>query len=87
MKIGYIRRNNLEMNPHLTERLHLEKLLALVNKYTGDKIYSKMLAYPVDYEEVLDNANWIKETKDLILVGEPFLLDDELKERVERWVV
>lgn len=87
MKIGYIRRNNLEMNPHLTERFTFREATCTRKINTrGDKIYSKMLIYPIDYEEILDNTNWMKETTDLILVQEPFLLDDELKERVVRWV-
>lgn len=87
MKIGYIRRNNLEMNPHLTERFTFREATCTRKINTrGDKIYSKMLVYPIDYEEILDNTNWMKETTDLILIQEPFLLDDELKERVVRWV-
>ena len=47
MKIGYIRRNNLEMNPHLTERFTFREATCTRKINTrGDKIYSKMLAYP-----------------------------------------
>lgn len=45
-----------------------------------------MLAYPVDYEEIVDNANLMKNNSSLILVREPFLLDDELREKVLKWV-
>lgn len=45
-----------------------------------------MLAFPVDYEEVVDNANMMKKNDSLILVREPFLLDDELREKVTKWV-
>lgn len=45
-----------------------------------------MLAYPIDYEEIVDNANMMKSNNSLILVCEPFLLDDELKEKVTKWV-
>ena len=87
MKIGYIRRNNLEMNPHLTEKFKfIEATCTRKINTRGDKVYSKMLIYPVDYEEVLDNANWMKESQGLILVQEPFLLDDELREKAIRWV-
>ena len=44
-----------------------------------------MLLYPVDYEEIVDNANIMKKNLRLILVKEPFLLDDELKEKVVKW--
>ena len=40
----------------------------------------------MDYEEIVDNANIMKESPRLILISEPFLLDDELRERVVRWV-
>lgn len=52
----------------------------------GDKCYSKMLAFPVDYEEIVDNANIMKENSKLILVSEPFLLDDELRDKAIKWV-
>lgn len=45
-----------------------------------------MLMCPVDYEEIVSNANLMKENPNLILVREPFLLDDELKERCVKWV-
>lgn len=45
-----------------------------------------MLIRPVDYEEILDNANIMKQTPKLILVKEPFLLDDELRDKVIKWV-
>lgn len=55
-------------------------------KSRGDKVYSKMLQFPIEYEEIVDNAKIMKENNNLILVCEPFLLDDELKERVTNWV-
>ena len=87
MKIGYIRRNNLELNPHLTEKFKfIEATFTRRISSKGDKVYSKMLAYPIDYEEIVDNANMMKGDSTLILVSEPFLLDDELKEKVVKWV-
>lgn len=87
MKIGYIKRNNLELNPHLTEKFKfMEATFTRRISSRGDRVYSKMLMFPVDYEEIVDNANIMKDNSDLILVGEPFLLDDELKEKVTKWV-
>ena len=86
MKLGYIRKNNLELNPHLTEKFQFKETSftrRISNK--GDRVYSKMFC-PLDYEEIVDNANMMKENSGLILVQEPFLLDDELRERVVRWV-
>lgn len=86
MKIGYIRRNNLDFNPHLNKFDFKEASCTRRVSSKGDRVYSKMLACPVDYEEVVDNANMMKGNSTLILVSEPFLLDDELRERVVKWV-
>ena len=86
MKIGYIVRYDLKLNPHLTERFEFREApftRTINNK--GDKIRSKMLTHPIDYDEIVANAKIMK-TRDLILVDEPFLLDDELKEKVIKWV-
>ena len=50
----------------------------------GDRIYSKML-YPQDYDDVKINTDIMRE-KDVILVTEPFFLDDELREKAVKWV-
>ena len=34
----------------------------------------------------MENANFMRNNPRLILVQEPFLLDDELKEKVVKWV-
>ena len=87
MKIGYIQEYDLELNPHLTERFKFrESSFTRRISSRGDRVYSKMLQFPVDYEEIVDNANIMKNNSDLILVREPFLLDDELKEKVTKWV-
>lgn len=87
LKIGYIRENNLELNPHLTERFSFrEATFTRRISSRGDRVYSKMLKYPIDYEEIVDNANMMKGNSSIILVREPFLLDDELREKVLRWV-
>ena len=87
MKIGYIRRYDLELNPHLTKKFEFkEATFTRRISSRGDRVYSKMLAYPVDYEEIVDTANIMKGDSKLIIVQEPFLLDDELKEKCLRWV-
>lgn len=86
MKIGYIAENNQELN-HGRERFQFrEATFTRRISSRGDRVYSKMLAFPVDYEEVVDNANIMKKNDSLILVREPFLLDDELREKVTKWV-
>lgn len=87
MKIGYIAEYDLDLNPHLTEKFKFkEATFTRRISSRGDRVYSKMLAYPVDYEEIVDTANMMKNNSDLIIVREPFLLDDELKEKCLRWV-
>lgn len=87
MKIGYIQEINLSLNPHLTERFKFrEASFTRRISSRGDRVYSKMLLFPVDYEEIIENARMMKGNSSLILVREPFLLDDELKEKVTRWV-
>ena len=87
MKIGYIRRNDLELNPQLKEKFTFkEATFTRRISSRGDRCYSKMLCEPVDYEEIVDNANMMKSDHGLIVVNEPFLLDDELREKVVKWV-
>ena len=87
IKMGYIMVYDLKMNPHLTEQVKWREA-TFTRRITskGDRVYSKMLQSPVDYEEIVDNANFMKKNPQLILTREPFLLDDELKEKVTKWV-
>lgn len=87
MKIEYIVEYDLELNPHLTEKFKFrEATFTRRISSRGDRVYSKMLMSPVDYEEIVGNANIMKNNPSLILVREPFLLDDELREKVTKWV-
>lgn len=87
MKLGYIAKYDLKLNPHLTEPF-VFKEASFTRRISskGDRVYSKMLQCPVDYEEIVDNANIMKKNPQLILIREPFLLDDELKEKAAKWV-
>lgn len=87
MKIGYIVKYDLTLNPNLTERFKFREM-AFTRRISsrGDRAYSKMLQFPIDYEEIVDNAEIMKKNPNLILVQEPFLLDDELRKKVTRWV-
>ena len=86
MKIGYIRRNNIELNPNRPKFEFKEASYTRKISSRGDRIYSKMLVYPVDYEDVVDTTDMMKGESGLIIVQEPFILDDELREKVVRWV-
>lgn len=87
MKIGYIVKHDLELNPHLTRKFEFrEASFTRTINNRGDKIRSKMLIHSYDYEEIVDNANMMKGDSRLILVQEPFLLDDDLREKCLKWV-
>lgn len=86
-KIGYIVQYDLKLNPHLTEKFRFrEASFTRTINSRGDKIRSKMLLFPVDYEDVADNAATMKQYPNVILVNEPFLLDDELRDKCTKWV-
>ena len=84
MKLGYIAKYDLRLNPHITEPFVLKEA-SFTRRISskGDRVYSKLL-HPVDYEEIVENANFMRNNPQLILVEEPFLLDDELKEKVTK---
>lgn len=86
MKLGYIAKYNLKLNPRLTEPF-VFKEASFTRRISskGDRVYSKLL-YPVDYEEIVKNANFMRNNPQLILVEEPFLLDDELRKKATMWV-
>lgn len=86
MKLGYIAKYDLKLNPHLTEPF-VFKEASFTRRISskGDRVYSKLL-YPVDYEEIVENANFMHNNPQLILVQEPFLLDDELHKKATMWV-
>lgn len=86
MKIGFIRRYDLDINPHLTERFKFKECTFTRRiSSKGDRVYSKLF-HPLDYSEIVENAQMMKEHPGIMLVQEPFLLDDELRERCIRWV-
>ena len=87
MKLGYIREIDLKLNPHMTEKFKFREA-TFTRRITSraDRVYSKLLSYPIDYEEIVSNANIMKNNSKIILVSEPFLLDDELRERAIKWV-
>lgn len=42
--------------------------------------------YTLDGEEIEHNTNWMLENDRLILTREPFILTDELRARVGKWI-
>ena len=45
-----------------------------------------MLHGSIDYDEIKTNADIMKKNPKIILICEPFLLDDELRKKVVEWV-
>lgn len=84
--IGYIKKNNLELNPY-----SIYKFKFIEDNYTrkisnrSDRIYSTKFR-PLNYEYVKSNADMLKGNDKIMLVGEVVLLDEELRERMIKWV-
>lgn len=84
-RIGYIEKYDRELNPQLEyEFKFIEAPFTRIINGTGDKIRSKILKCSFSYEEIVENANTIK--NGMIVIREPFLLDNELRKKVIRWV-
>ena len=81
MRIGYIARYGGCDSPKFTYR---EDSYTRRITSRGDRVYCTML-YPTDYEEVQNTTEIMKENG-LIVVCEPFFVDDELREKATKWV-
>jgi len=42
--------------------------------------------YTLDAEEIEHNTKWMTENDRLILIGEPFILTDEIRVRMQKWI-
>ena len=86
-RIGYIEKINQEKNPDIKERFRYRE-----ESYTrrigprSDTIRSKLFYCSLEYEDVESNTRIMKKNPRLILITEPFFVDDELRERVTKWV-
>lgn len=85
MKIGYIEQIDTKMNPGMEKFKFREATYQRIINSRGDKIKSKMLLFAVDYEEVKMNTELMRK-EGMVLVREPFFLDDKLREKATRWV-
>lgn len=92
-RIGYVMRYRMEKTgtgedePDIVEVFRFKEapFTRTINS-RGDRIRSDILCGAWEYEEIVSNAKMMKENPKMILVCEPFLLDDELRERCMRWV-
>ena len=83
-KIGYIRRQE---NPDGTTTFKLieAKIKSVRIGKKGTSVYSDRFR-ALDAEELEENAELMADTSRLILVGEPFVMNDEMSERLKNVV-
>lgn len=87
MQLGYIQKYDLTINPNLTERFKFrESNYTVRTTKRGKRVYSKMFSCPLDYEDIESNTDILKKTPNLMIIQEPVFLDDELRDRIVRWV-
>lgn len=65
-------------------RLGEGKVTSITVNSKGRKVKAKHF-YTLDADEIESNTKWMLETRGLF-VGEPFILLDELRDRVETWI-
>lgn len=51
----------------------------------GIKVYAPKCFRPILLDEIESNTSWMKQNKNIILVREPVLLDDEIRDRMNIW--
>ena len=83
--IGYIRKSQKYGSDTWTWELVDSKVSRMSIGKRGVRVYANHFS-PFDDEELRSNTQFMQERNSLILVHEPFVLDDELRERCERWV-
>lgn len=67
-------------------RLDEGKVKSITENSKGRRVKAAHF-YTLDAEEIELNTKWMIEAKRLILTREPFILTDDLRERVNRWIV
>ena len=83
MQIGYIRRVK-----NSSKRTSFEFISTPYTRKISprsDKVYTKLF-FPFEYSEVEINTNLLKGNNEIMLVNEPFFLDEDLEKRAVRWV-
>lgn len=80
-KVKFNMRDNRENYWDLTEG----KVKSITINSKGRRVKTEHY-YTMDAEEIENNTQWMLESNRLILTGEQFILTDELRERVERWI-
>ena len=83
--IGYLIKGQGPTEPAPTWKLRETKVDRIALCKDGAHIHTKGLTVQLD-EEIQSNTEWLLESPQLILVHEPFVLNDELRDRVEHWI-
>lgn len=85
--IGYIQKILFNMKDDRTNYWKLDegKVKSITINSRGRRVKADHF-YTLDAEEIEFNTNWMLENDRLILTGEPFILTDELRARVEKWI-
>ena len=84
LRIGYIAKYSDPQDPNSHRFVFFEDSYTRRISGRGDRVYSKMF-YPVDYDDVASNTDMMNEDG-IILICEPFFLDEKLREKAARWV-
>lgn len=81
MRIGYIQRVSGEKETfNYIEGTGVRRI-----GVRTDRVKVNFLCSPYDYEEIADNTKSLVEDDGVMLVSEPFITSDKLKERCLRW--
>ena len=76
---------NMKDNRKNYWRLSEGKVKAITLNRKGRRVKADHF-YTLDAEDIEDNTKWMLENDRLILTAEPFILTDELRQRVEAWI-
>lgn len=85
--IGLINKVQFNMKDNRTNywRLSEGKVKSITINSRGRRVKADHF-YTLDADEIEENTKWMEQAKRLILTTEPFILTDELRQRVERWI-
>lgn len=72
------------LNPRKYELIE-DNVKSIVVTKNGVKVCSKKSFFPLELHEIELNTSMMKKDKKLILKGEPVLIDDELRKRMNDW--
>ena len=84
LRLGYIVRYGIPGESSLRFKFRESSYTRRISS-KGDRVFSPMLLYPADYEDVESNTKMM-EKPGIIIVNEPFFLDEDLRKKAADWV-